>query len=202
MEGKTVRRFALIFATLMLLSSAADARAADPSPAPILGKECFFTEVGFITGFGYGTVTEGYHFPVPLIVHLGVDTKRWFPSLSDHRGTLTAFLEPQFNLVFGAEFDIEGGIGFGLKYRYPLSDVMSAYGLVSVGPQFITVNTVDQTNGLVFADTVGIGVNLAVMPGASLDLGLRARHLSNANFRMPNNGLDNYFGTIGFMIAH
>ena len=60
----------------------------------------------------------------------------------------------------------------------------------------------DQSNGLAFADTVGIGVNLAVMPGASLDLGLRLRHLSNANFRMPNNGIDNYFGTIGFMISY
>ena len=202
MEAKSVRRFALILASLMFLLSAAVARAADPSPAPILGKDSFFTEVGIITGFGYGTVTEGDYFPVPLIVHLGVDMKRWVPSLRDHRGALTAFLEPQFNLVFGAEFDIEGGIGFGLKYRVPLGDVVSAYGLVSVGPQFITVNTVDQSNGLVFADTVGIGVNLAVMPGASLDLGLRARHLSNANFRMPNNGIDNYFGTIGFMISH
>ena len=186
----------------MLLSSAADARAADPSPAPILGKDSFFTEAGFITGFGYGTVTEGYYFPVPLIVHLGVDMKRWVSSLWNHRGTFTAFLEPQFNFVFGAEFDIEGGIGFGLKYRVPLGDVVSAYGLVSVGPQFITVNTVDQSNGFVFADTAGIGVNLAVAPGASLDLGLRARHLSNANFRMPNNGIDNYFGTIGFMISY
>lgn len=202
MEGKTVRRYVLIFATLMLLSSAADARAADPSPAPILGTDSFFTEVGFITGFGYGNVTEGDYFPVPLIVHLGVNMKRWVLSLRDHRGTFTAFLEPQFNFAFGAEFDIEGGIGFGLKYRYPLNDVVSAYGLVSVGPQFITVNTVDQSNGFAFADTVGIGVNLAVMPGVSLDLGLRARHLSNANFRMPNNGIDNYFGTIGFMISY
>lgn len=186
----------------MLLSSAADARAADPSPAPAPGKDSFFTEVGFITGFGYGTVTEGDYFPVPLIVHLGVDMKRWVSSLKDHRGTLTAFLEPQFALAFGAEFDIEGGIGFGMKYRYPLGDAVSAYGLVSVGPQFITVNTVDQSNGFAFADTVGIGVNLAVMPGASLDLGLRARHLSNANSHLPNNGIDNYFVTIGFMISH
>ena len=105
MEGKTVRRFALIFATLMLLSSVADVRAADPSPAPILGKDSFFTEVGFITGFGYGTLTEGDYFPVPLIVHLGADMKRWVPSLQDHRGVLTAFLEPQFNLVFAHMID-------------------------------------------------------------------------------------------------
>ena len=81
MEATTVRRFAIVLASLMLLSSAADARSADQSPAPTLGKDSFFTELGFITGFGYGTVTEGNYFPVPLIVHLGVDMKRWVSSL-------------------------------------------------------------------------------------------------------------------------
>jgi hypothetical protein len=202
MEGKTVRRFALIFATLLLLSSAADARAADPSPAPTLGRDSFFTEVGFITGFGYGTLTEGDYLPVPLIVHLGVDMKRWFPSLQDHRGVLTAFLEPQFNLVFGAEFDIEGGASIGLKYRYPLNDSVSVYGLYSAGFLFITVDTVDQANGLNFANAVGIGLYFNIMPGAALDLGFRFRHVSNADLRDPNCGIDSYFGTIGFMISY
>jgi opacity protein-like surface antigen len=202
MEGKTVRRFALIFATLMLLSSAADARAADPSPAPILGKDSFFTEVGFITGFGYGTLTEGDYFPVPLIVHMGVDMKRWLPSLQDHRGVLTAFLEPQFNLVFGAEFSTEGGASIGLKYRYPLNDAVSVYGLYSAGFLFITVDTVDQGNGFNFANAVGIGINFNIMPGAALDLGFRFRHVSNADLRDPNCGIDSYLGTIGFMISY
>jgi len=186
----------------MLLSSAADARAADPSPAPILGKDSFFTEVGFITGFGYGTLTEGDYFPVPLIVHLGVDMKRWFPSLQDHRGVLTAFLEPQFNLVFGAEFSTEGGASIGLKYRYPLNDAVSVYGLYSAGFLLITVDTVDQANGFNFANAVGIGINFNIMPGAALDLGFRFRHVSNADLRDPNCGIDSYLGTIGFMISY
>ncbi len=202
MERTTFRRFAIVFALLMLLSSAADARAADPSPAPILGKDSFFTEAGFITGFGYSTLTEGDYFPVPLIAHLGVDMKRWVPSLQDHRGVLTAFLEPQFNLVFGAEFSTEGGASIGLKYRYPLNDAVSVYGLYSAGFLFITVDTVDQANGFNFANAVGIGVQFNVMPGAALDLGFRFRHVSNADLRDPNCGIDSYFGTIGFMISY
>ncbi|MGE5844692.1 MAG: acyloxyacyl hydrolase, partial [Syntrophaceae bacterium] len=192
MEGTTVRRFALLFTTLMLLSSAADARAADPSPAPALGKDSFLTEVGFITGFGYGTVTEGDYFPVPLIVHLGVDMKRWFPSLQDHRGVLSAFLEPQFNLVFGAEGSTEGGASIGFKYRYPLNDAVSVYGLYSTGFLFVTVDTVDQANGFNFANAVGIGIQFNIMPGAALDLGFRFRHVSNADLRDPNCGIDSY----------
>ena len=202
MEGTTVRRYAIVFALLMLLSSAADARAADPSPAPILGKDSFFTEVGFITGFGYGTLTEGDYFPVPLIVHLGADMKRWVPSLQDHRGVLTVFLEPQFNLVFGAEFSTEGGASIGLKYRYPLNNAVSVYGLYSAGFLFITVDTVDQANGFNFANAVGVGIQFNVMPGAALDLGFRFRHVSNADLRNPNCGIDSYFGTIGFMISY
>ncbi|MCU0531054.1 MAG: acyloxyacyl hydrolase [Syntrophales bacterium] len=202
MKENTLRRIAIVLAALTVLATAATVRAADDRPAPALQRDRFFTEVGFITGFGYSTVTEGDYLPVPLIVHLGTDMKRWFPSLRDHRGTLSLFFEPQFNLVFGHEFAIEGGMGIGLKYRYPLHEVVSVYGLIAAGPHFITARTVDQANGFNFTETLGVGINVHIMPGASLDLGFRARHLSNADLRDPNCGIDTYFGTIGFMIAY
>jgi len=193
---------AVLLVSLMLLSSAEAAWSAGETPSPRLSNESFFTEMGFLTGFGYSTLTEGDYLPVPLIVHLGVDMKRWLPSLQDHRGVLTAFLEPQFNLVFGAEFSTEGGASIGLKYRYPLNDAVSVYGLYSAGFLFITVDSVDQANGFNFTETLGVGINVHIMPGAALDLGFRMRHISNADLRDPNCGIDTYFGTIGFMIAY
>jgi len=197
-----VRCLAVVLAWVFLLFPTAAAFSADEKPSPWLSKDGFFTEAGFITGIGYGTVTEGNYLPVPLIVHLGTDTKRWFPSLREHRGILTAFMEPQFNLVTGKDCDVEGGVAFGMKYRYPVNDVLSLYGLVSLGILYITVTTVDQVNGFNFVDAIGVGVNYAIMPGAALDLGFRLRHVSNANFRDPNNGIDTYMGTIGFMISY
>lgn len=197
-----VRCLAVVLAWVFLLFPTAAAFSADEKPSPWLSKDGFFTEAGFITGIGYGTVTEGNYLPVPLIVHLGTDTKRWFPSLREHRGILTAFMEPQFNLVTGKDCDVEGGVAFGMKYRYPVTDVLSLYGLVSLGILYITVTTVDQVNGFNFADAVGVGVDYAVMPGVGLDLGFRLRHVSNANLRDPNNGSDTYMGTIGFMISY
>ena len=202
MKDKTVRRFSALLVLLVLLSSATGAWPADNSPTPPPAKDRFFTEVGLITGIGYSTVTEGDYLPVPLIVHLGTDMKRWFPSLKDHRGVLTVFLEPQVNPVFGFDTSIEAGASIGLKYRYPLNDVLSVYGLYSAGILFITTDTVDQAEGLNFANSVGVGINFKVMPGAALDLGFRARHVSNANIREPNCGIDSYFGTIGFMISY
>jgi len=197
-----VRCLAVVLAWVFLLFPTAAAFSADEKPSPWLSKDGFFTEAGFITGIGYGTVTEGNYLPVPLIVHLGTDTKRWFPSLREHRGILTAFMEPQFNFVTGKDCDVEGGVAFGMKYRYPVNDVLSLYGLVSLGILYITVTTVDQVNGFNFVDAVGVGVNYAIMPGAALDLGFRLRHVSNANLRDPNNGIDTYMGTIGFMISY
>ena len=202
MREITLRRIAIALAALAVLATAPAALAGDGKPSPVLHKDSFLTEIGFITGFGYGTVSEGDYLPVPLIVHLGKDMRRWFPSLANNRGVLTVFLEPQFNPVFGHETSFEAGAGIGLKYRYPLTDVFSVYGLASTGFLFITGDTVDQADGFNFAHTLGGGINVHIMPGAALDLGFRVRHVSNADLREPNCGIDTYFGTIGFMIAY
>jgi len=202
LEKKDSCRFAFVLATLLLLSSAGAAWSAEAKPSPRITGDSFFTEVGFVTGFGYSTVSEGKYLPVPLIVHLGTDVKRWFPSLANNRGALTVFLEPQVNPVFGYETSLEAGASLGLKYRYPLTDALSVYGLYSAGFLFLTGDTVDQANGLNFANSVGAGISVRIMPGAALDLGFRIRHISNADLREPNCGIDSYIGTIGFMIAY
>jgi lipid A 3-O-deacylase len=200
MAGKSVRRFAAILVSLMLLPSAGAAWSAEEKPSPVLSKDSFFTEVGLITGFGYGKVIAGDYFTVPLIVHLGVDMKRWFPSLKDRRDTLTFFLEPQFNLAFGFESDIETGVGIGLKYNYPLNDTVSAYGLISVGPHYISVNTPEQSNGFLFADTIGAGLNIFLSREVALDVGYRFRHMSNAGTVYPNDGINSHIGVIGITL--
>jgi len=115
----TLRHIAIALAALAVLATAPAAQAADGKPTPILHKDSFLTEIGFITGFGYGTVTEGDYLPVPAIVHLGTNMRRWFPSLQDNRGVLTVFLEPQFNTVLGHETSFEAGVGH--RAQVPIS---------------------------------------------------------------------------------
>ena len=43
----------------------------------------FFTEMGFITGFGSGSIPEGTYQPIFLIGHFGVDLKRYFQGLEE-----------------------------------------------------------------------------------------------------------------------
>jgi hypothetical protein len=202
MTGLTHLRFVVIV-SLMILLSAGTACAADDKPAPVTAQDHFFSELGVYAGAGYGDVVEGPYIPIFFIVHLGTDMKRWFPSLQDHRGTLSLFFEPQFGFTsISKENGVEFGVGVGLKYAYPVGDSYSVYILGSVGPHVISLKTEDQANGFIFNDTIGLGMNYMISPGTAIDIQCRLRHLSNAGIKQPNYGIENLIGLIGFSIFY
>jgi lipid A 3-O-deacylase len=152
-----------------------------------------------IAGFGKGGFTEGSYEHIALIWQLGFDLKRVFSRLEDHRGILTFIMEPTINPVISPdEQDVEFGIGFGLKYRYPLTQNMSGYGLLAVGPHYITVKSTDQANGFIFFNTIGAGFSFSLSEKTALSLEYRFRHISNADTRQPNVGIESHIGAIGY----
>jgi lipid A 3-O-deacylase len=159
-----------------------------------------FTEMGFITGFGNGSIPEGSYQPVFLIGHFGVDLKRYFSGLKNHSGTLSVFLEPQINPVVNPQTDIEFGIGIGLQYMHPIIGNLSAYALGSVGPHYISVVTSKQANGFIFANTIGAGFYYYLTKDSAINVGYRLRHMSNANLAEPNGGIDTNSGVIGYSV--
>jgi hypothetical protein len=201
MAGKTHLRFVVVIASLMILLLTGAACVADDKPAPATKKDTFFSELGFYAGAGYGTVVEGPYIPVFFIVHMGMDMKRWFPSLQGHRGTLSLFFEPQFGVApFNKQNGVEFGVGVGLKYAYPIGDLYSVYVLGSVGPHVMTLESQDQINGFIFNDTIGLGMNYMISPGTAIDVQCRLRHLSNAGIKEPNYGIENLIGLIGYSL--
>ncbi len=186
----------------MVLSRGAAACAADERPQPFLTKNTFFTELGFYTGVGYGEVVEGPTIPIMFIIHMGKDMQRWFPSLQGHRGTLSFFLEPNFNPSGTPKQNVDFGLGIGLKYAYPVNDTYSVYVLGSVGPHYITLITQDQAQGFLFADTIGVGMSYAISPGSAINVEYRLRHLSNGGIREPNYGIEYHTGLIGFTLFY
>jgi len=160
----------------------------------------FFTEAAFITGFGSGDVPEGHYKPVLLIDHFGVDLKRYFTALKNHRGILSAFIEPQFNTIVNPETDFECGIGIGIKYMYPFTDRLSIYIMGSVGPHYISIVTKDQANGFIFSDVIGTGLYYYLSKDSAINVGYRVRHLSNTGLAEPNGGIDTHFGVIGYSV--
>ncbi|MGZ3580521.1 MAG: acyloxyacyl hydrolase [Syntrophales bacterium] len=160
----------------------------------------FFTEMGFIAGFGNGSIPEGSYQPIFLIGHFGVDLKRYFSGLKNHSGTLSVFLEPQINPVVNPQTDIELGIGIGLQYMHPIIGNLSAYILGSIGPHYISVVTTKQANGFIFADTIGAGFYYYLTRDSAINVGYRLRHMSNANLAEPNGGIDTNSGVIGYSV--
>lgn len=178
-----------MFSGLIPVSHAADDGALPVRRPPV--------ESGFMVGYGMGNVAEGGYEPAFLIYHLGYDMNARIAALKDAPGTLSVFVEPQLVPVFNRETNIEFGLGLGVKYRYPLSETVSPYAFLSVGPHYITVDTTDQANGFIFSDTVGVGLAFFLGETCSLNLEYRLRHLSNAGFDYPNRGINTHNALAG-----
>jgi lipid A 3-O-deacylase len=160
----------------------------------------FFTEMGFIAGFASANIPEGTYQPILLIGHFGVDMKRYFSGLKNHRGTLSFFFEPQFNPVFSPQTDFEAGIGMGLKYIYPVVEKLSCYILGSTGPHYISAVTTKQQNGFLFANSIGGGFYYYLTKDSAANIGYRFRHISNAGTANPNGGIDTNSIVVGYSV--
>ena len=91
-------------------------------------------------------------------------------------------------------------MGIGLKYMYPVTDRISPYIMGSVGPHYISVQTEKQASGFIFADTIGAGIYYFLDRKSALNIGYRFRHVSNADLKSPNGGIDTQIGTIGYSV--
>jgi hypothetical protein len=90
----------------------------------------------------------------------------------------------------------EYALNIGLQYGYNLNEEWIAYGLISVGPMTATKETERQNKGFSFSDIIGLGTRFKVNR-LNYDLRFTLRHVSNANLRSPNNGLNSAGVEIG-----
>ncbi|MDO8724275.1 MAG: acyloxyacyl hydrolase [Syntrophales bacterium] len=157
-----------------------------------------YKESAFISGIGSGKITEGDYQPVLLMWHLGMDLKKSLPRLEKHRGSLSFFIETQFNPSHNPDANFEFGISPGFQYRYPFTEKLSGYLLVSVGPHYMSLVTRDQENGFIFSDAIGGGLYYFLNENFALNLGYRFRHMSNTGLTQPNGGINTNFITFGY----
>jgi hypothetical protein len=157
-------------------------------------------ENGFITGIGKGidslNVPEGRYTHLVFIAHLGFDILSKTKA-QNHPGIFTIYAEPQVNPVFirkgqQTKTDLEFGVNIGFQHMYPLRKNIYPYILIGSGPHFVTVHTIKQSRGFIFSDNFGAGVYFFNKKEIALNLGFRLRHLSNANLKMPNSGINTF----------
>ncbi len=193
--------YIFVLAAVVVVMISSPLALAEETESGLLSKFSL-TESTMIAGFGKGEFTEGSYEHIALIWQFGFDLKRVFSRLEDNRGMLTFIMEPEINPVISPENDVEFGISFGLKYRYPLTQNSSGYVLFSIGPHYITVKSTDQANGFIFFNTVGTGFSFSLSEKTALSLEYRFRHISNADTQEPNVGIESHIGAIGYSVFY
>ena len=157
----------------------------------------WITEVGWFAGYGSGAhIYEGHYDTLLLVAHIGSNVNRFIPALERHRGALSLFLEPQFNPVLRRS-EYEFGLGIGVQYTYALTEWLSPYLLLATGPHYISIDTETQAKGFNFSNAAGIGFYIPLNKNAAVNCGYRLRHVSNADLKEPNGGIDNHVGLLG-----
>jgi hypothetical protein len=163
-------------------------------------KTPLISELGLISGYGKCSVYEGSYQVIPFILHIGIDAKVFFSNLVGRKGTLSFIIEPQLNRVTEPEKDIEFGIGVGVQYSYPLTEMFSPYIVGVVGPHYLNLATETQARGFIFSCTIGAGSYFFLTKDIALNIGYRLRHMSNAYTRSPNYGIDSNFAIAGLSV--
>lgn len=80
-------------------------------------------------------------------------------------------------------------LNFGIVYRRLLNNSSSVFAVLNSGPMYIDTDTERLKKGFAFSDVFGIGYNYRYK-NMSFDAKCMFRHVSNANFQMPNFGLN------------
>jgi hypothetical protein len=113
------------------------------------------------------------------------------------------YAEPQFNLVKAEStekgtLDYEYGLNLGIRNYIKINDGFYLYQMLGSGPHYISAEVVRQANGFIFSDNLAVGTFLRLnKKNLFLNFQYVQRHISNANLKAPNGGINFYNVVIG-----
>ncbi|MFT4758488.1 MAG: hypothetical protein ACI9XO_000077 [Paraglaciecola sp.] len=168
---------------------------------PLFGQD--FGAKNKALGFGLGipfsntTLPEGRKY-IPYQL-LGYYTLHNFSKKKKNNFWL--YVEPQWVLVFydpKHDFDMEFGANLGIKYEFNFGKTTLLTAAIGAGPHVISAVTTDQYRGFIFSDNMEIGIR-QLFKNSDWEVHLKARwrHISNANLKKPNDGIDTYLIVVG-----
>ncbi len=171
-------------------------------------KKQILKEIGFWPGFGYGnnrkSLPEGNYQPYYFLFHIGFQPFAKNIFLHEH---FQFYLEPQYNIVNIVSDSLttrasEFGLNIGAKYIYPISSNIDLFMYIGTGPHSYSATTERQAPGYLFSDNVGIGTYYHFTPKLAGIFTFRIRHMSNADTRQPNHGIntDNFHLGISYFL--
>jgi opacity protein-like surface antigen len=164
------------------------------------GHASRLSAVGFLSGFGTGRLSEkGNYQVVPLYVDF--DFRLSKPQPGEENKPVVSFyfvLEPFVSYVSSPDNNAEIGNNFLIKACF-LADTsrFRPYVKAGVGGIFITQHIREQGTQLNFNENACLGFHYFFKKNVAFTAEYRYRHLSNADTKRPNRGMDANFGLAG-----
>ena len=147
-----------------------------------------FKLTGALTGYGRQVLMEDKYQPIFFAADLV-----WQIGRGEKNSFFAFYLEPQFNLLLTEKpLDFEVGSNIGLRYFQKLSPGFYLYQMLGTGPHYLSAAIQRQASGFLFSDNLGIGFLKKLNEKKKLFINFQfiVRHLSNANFKQPNGGIN------------
>lgn len=157
-----------------------------------------FKTVGGLAGWGNSfSRNTGYQ-----IYYLLADYSRSFKA-PRKKDFVAWYAEPQFNLVKAdstpkGSIDYEFGLNLGIRNYVKINDGFYFYQMLGSGPHYISAKVGRQASGFIFSDNLALGAFLRLnKKDLFLNIQYVQRHISNANLKAPNGGVNSYNFVIG-----
>lgn len=170
-------------------------------------KKSYFKSFSYFTGFAKGELSQKDSYKiVPSIFRFSFDMDKMGIGAADIVSFIadkvfnkpdlpvkgeTEFLAETFiNTVISPDSNVEVGFDLLVKYAYPVTDRINPYFLAGGGVMFMTQHTIEQSTQYNFIPQLGCGVSYDLKENMAIDLEYRYRHLSNADIKLPNDGIN------------
>jgi hypothetical protein len=118
---------------------------------------------------------------------------------------LAWYAEPQFNLVKTLKPngpDLEFGLNLGIRNYIRINKGFYLYQMLGSGPHYITADLDRQATGFIFSDNLILGSLLLLNKNQMLNIQAGVRHISNANIKLPNRGVNTFVFRLGLSGLH
>lgn len=144
----------------------------------------------------------------------------YYPFKEGRKFVYEVLVEPQINFVKYRLFDrslnrpenasrltvdenhlMEFGLTLGGIARYPVSNDLSFYGMLSFGTFYLANRNERVAEGIAFASQGSLGLRIKVFKKTYWDFRAGMRHLSNAGLQKPNGGINTFHVESGFLIG-
>jgi hypothetical protein len=192
MKRKPLMAIAML-ALIVLKSEAQDRHETQTTPQHF---QTFGGLMGWGNSFSKNTNYQVYYFMADYSKSFKVPKKKDFVSW---------YAEPQYNLVKSSYLPKdevkhyhEFGLNLGIRNYIKFSDGFYFYQMLGSGPHYISAPVKRQASGFLFSDNLALGALLR-LPQENLMLNLQyvQRHISNANLKAPNGGVNFYNFVVG-----